>query len=253
MFQNITNDDVQAEEVISDEAEQSKSSKVKSLFSIQNIIIYAVSCMVSMVNINSELMPFGLAIFAAACSSSTPAGIVYIACLIGTFIGSGIVGVAEFFITSLIFIAALLIFKPQYRYFNMERNERQKLGMYILAAVVLVQAGKLLFNIFLFYDLLVAIVLSVMVYMFYKIFVNSISVIKDYGKKQAFSIEEVISASLLISIALASLASLKIVGFSVTNIFSVMLVLFLGWRNGVLARWDKWYYSTNGIRNNYKF
>ena len=145
-------------------------------------------------------------------------GIVYIACLIGTFIGSGLGGTVEFLITSLIFIAAILILKPKYRYWNAERNEKQKLGIYIIVSTALIQGAKLLFGIFLVYDLLVAIILTIMIYIFYKIFVNAIAVIKEYGKKQAFSIEEVIAASLLLGVALASLSSLKILGLSITNI-----------------------------------
>ena len=42
-------------------------------------------------------------------------------------------------------------------------------------------------------------------------------------------------ASLLVSIAFVSLSGLKFWGLSVTNILSVMLVLFLGWKNGMLV------------------
>lgn len=42
-------------------------------------------------------------------------------------------------------------------------------------------------------------------------------------------------ASLIISIALCAFSKLYIFGFSFTNIFSIMLVLFLGWKNGMLV------------------
>ena len=71
--------------------------------------------------------------------------------------------------------------------------------------------------------------------MFYKIFTNSITVVKEYGKKMAFTVEEVMGASLLVSIALYSLHSLQIFGLSISNILSIMLVLFLGWKNGILV------------------
>ena len=88
---------------------------------------------------------------------------------------------------------------------------------------------------FLVYDLLSAITYSVVTYIFYKIFANSIPVIKQYGIKQAFSIEEIMGASLLISIAFVSFSGLKVFDLSITNILSVMLVLFLGWKNGMLV------------------
>ena len=115
------------------------------------------------------------------------------------------------------------------------RNEKQKLGIHLFAATALVQAVKLFFGVFLIYDLLSAIVLVATAYIFYKIFANSLVVIKEYGIKKAFSIEEVMGASVLLSIAVASLSGLKIFELSITNILSIMLVLFLGWENGMLV------------------
>lgn len=93
----------------------------------------------------------------------------------------------------------------------------------------------MLLNMFLVYDLISAIMYGIITYIFYKIFTNSVSVIKQYGIKKAFSIEEIIGASLIISIAVVSLSDLQIFKLSITNILSVMLVLFLGWKNGMLV------------------
>ena len=54
-------------------------------------------------------------------------------------------------------------------------------------------------------------------------------------EKRAFSIEEVMGASLLISIAVSALGNFTIFGFSVKNIISILMVLILGWKNGVLV------------------
>lgn len=91
------------------------------------------------------------------------------------------------------------------------------------------------FTMFLVYDLLTSFVSAMLAYIFYKIFANSITVIKEYGIKKAFTIEEVIGASLLVSIAVYALHGLNIFGLSVGNILSIMLVLFLGWKNGMLV------------------
>jgi len=138
-----------------------------------------------------------------------------------------------FFLISLLFILSILIFRPMFEL--PERNEQQKLGRYIGIATFIVYAGKMFFNMFLVYDLISAVMYGIITYIFYKIFANSISVIKQYGIKQAFSIEEIMGASLMISIAFVSLSALKIFNFSITNILSVMLVLFLGWKNGMLV------------------
>lgn len=129
----------------------------------------------------------------------------------------------------------VLIFKPKYKYLDETRNEKQKLGLYLFLATFVVQAGKMFFDIFLIYDLLTSLMTAITAYIFYKIFANSLIVIKGYGEKKAFSVEEVIGASILITVAVSAISGLKIYGFSITNIISIMLVLVLGWRNGMLV------------------
>ncbi len=77
--------------------------------------------------------------------------------------------------------------------------------------------------------------ISIAIYIFYKIFSNSITVIKDYMKKKVYSIEEVIGASLLVAIAVLALEPIQIFGFSLKNICSILLVLILGWKHGILV------------------
>ena len=94
--------------------------------------------------------------------------------------------------------------------------------------------SKIFMTQFLTYDVLVAISMSIVVTIFYKIFANSLSVITNYNDKMAFSIEEVLGTSLLLSIALCSLGDFSILGFSVRNVLSIFIVLVLGWKNGIL-------------------
>lgn len=227
MFQNITNNQEQREQ-----ESYSKKIQIKNLFKINDIILYAIAFLISMVGIDEELAPFGLAIFAAACSNRNPVGILYIFILIGTFIGFGIGGVLTFLLTSLLLVAMMLIFRPR---IQEERNEIQKLGIYLAIATFIVQASKMFFSIFLVYDLVVSIMLAIITYIFYKIFSNSLIVITKYGIKKAFSIEEVMGASLLIAVSLCAFSKLHVYGLSITNIFSIMIVLFLGWKNGMLV------------------
>ena len=180
-----------------------------------------------------EFAPFALAIFAAVCSNRIPAGIVFIVTCIGTLIGFGINGFLTYLLMALIFIVAMLIVRPRYQ--DETRNEKQKLGKYVLFSAFIVQAGKMLFGMFLVYDLLTSIMLAILTYIFYKIFVNSITVIKEYGIKKAFTVEEIMGASMLICIAFYSLHWVNIFGISITNVLSIMIVLFLGWKNGILV------------------
>jgi stage II sporulation protein E len=83
--------------------------------------------------------------------------------------------------------------------------------------------------------MLLHITLAVFSVVFYKIFVNSLIVIQDITEKRAFSIEEVIGASLLISIAISALGDAGIFGLTIRNILSILIVMILGWKNGVLV------------------
>lgn len=250
MFQNIIDEDIEEEDIKTNTEKSKKSINLKNLFSVSNFVLYAVSFMASMVGFGGEFAPFGLAMFAAVCSNRIPAGIVYLATCIGTLIGFGVNGFLSYLLTTLLFIVATLIFRPRFQ--GEDRNEKQKLGLYISICAFVVQAGKMFFTMFLVYDLLASIMFAIITYIFYKIFSNSITVIKDYGVKQAFTVEEVMGASLLMSIAFYSLHGLNIFGLSISNILSIMLVLFLGWKNGMLVG------ATSGItigmvlRNNRK-
>lgn len=85
------------------------------------------------------------------------------------------------------------------------------------------------------YDILYSISFSMIAVVFYKIFVNSMVVLQDYAKDKAFSIEEVLGASLLLAIAITCFGEFSIFGFSVRNVLSILIVLILGWKNGVLV------------------
>ena len=232
MFQNIIDEEIKENESFDTDNKKKKIINLKNLFSVSDFILYAVSFMVSMVGFGEEFAPFGLAMFAAVCSNKIPAGIVYIVTCIGTLIGFGGNAFLSYLLTTLLFILMTLLIKPKYQE---DRNEKQKLGLYILISSFIVQAGKMFFTMFLVYDLLASIMFSILTYIFYKIFANSITVIKEYGIKRAFTIEEVIGASLLLSIAVYSLHGLNIFGLSISNILSIMIVLFLGWKNGMLV------------------
>lgn len=91
------------------------------------------------------------------------------------------------------------------------------------------------FNNFYVYDLLTSIMLAIASYVFYKIFTNSISMLQDIGTQRAFSIEEVMGTSLLLAIAFCAFGNLSVFGFSIRNILSILLVLILGWKNGMLV------------------
>ena len=234
MFQNI-NADLDDEKEFKNAESNKKAyiiSKLKDALNIQNIVYYIVCFGVSMIGFGENISPFGLAILAASCSNKMPIGIVYFICLMGSLIGCGKQGVLIYILTSLVFITFSLIYRPKFE--NIVRNEKRKLGPHIIISTFLVQAMGLMFKTFYVYDFLTSILLTIIVYIFYKIFSNSITVIKDYGKKTVFTTEEVIGASLLIAIAIAALGNYTILGFSIKNVLCILIVLILGWKNGAL-------------------
>ena len=233
MFQNISGQVYEQR----DNHEYNKIYNVKNiiseLFTKQNIVLYITTLMASMVSIGDGIAPFGLSLFAAACSNTIPAGIVYIMALVGTIIGFGTSEGLVFIISSLIFMGLILLLRPGY--LIADRNEKRKLGKYLLGTVLVVQIVPLIFKGVMVYDLISSISNAVITYIFYKIFSNSLIVIGKFEEKQAFTVEEVIGASLLISIAISALGDFSIFGLQIKNVISILLVLILGWKNGILV------------------
>jgi len=197
MFQNLNNSEVENMQ------EEKTKINLKDLFREKDIFLYIISFMVSMVSFNGEWTPFGLAIFASCYSNRKPVGIIYLLVLIGSLIKFGFGGLGIFFLTSILFIGLVLIIRPNFE--EDERNEKQKLGKYVFLSSFIVQAGKMLFSGFLVYDLVTAIAIGLVTYIFYKIFANSIIVISDYIEKQVFSI----SLSPLVALMLQKASTLE--------------------------------------------
>lgn len=211
---------------------------IKNLFNIQNIILYAISLCVSMVGFSSEslilsISPFAISFLAAMLSNYLPVGIVYIITLIGTWIKFGTNSLLTYFLTTLVFLAFVLLKRPKQQELV---NEQKRLGLHVFFAVLLVQVVPMFFTTFYVYDMLTSIMLAISSLVFYKIFANSIPIIKELGKKTVFSVEEVMSTSLLLSIAVCAFEDITIFSFSLKNILSILIVLILGWKNGMLIR-----------------
>lgn len=126
-----------------------------------------------------------------------------------------------------------LIFKPKE---NEEyENERLKLGKYVFLSTLLVELSQHAFAGLLVYDVLISIGQAISSYIFYKIFANSVIVINEFGIKKVYAIEEVIGASILLAISAASFQNLSIFNFEIRTILSILIVMVLGWKNGILV------------------
>lgn len=233
MFQNITMD---ATEDKIERVNNKRNIKniIRSAISGQSILLYIVAFMLSCVDgMELSYSIFAMAIFAATISNDIPCGILYILTMIGTLIRFQTSGLLSYMFTTAVLVLLILTFKPKKMLLQYE-SEKTKLGKYVFLSVLLGQAIKLLFQEFLVYDLLVAITSAMTAYIFYKIFSKSIIVVNEIKNKKVFSIEEIIGATLLVSIASTCFGNLEILGLGIGNIISILLILILGWKNGIL-------------------
>ena len=234
MFQNINENTMR----MGQEKERTKNEKNKlnilsNVFTKDNIVIYLVTFLLSVVGLGGEFSIFSISILAACLASSIPAlGIVLIS-LVGNAICFGTGGALGYFLTMLVMVMTLFIFKPRYN--EQERNEKIKIGKNVLISVLAIQIIKYAITGFTLYDILSSITLAIIALVFYKIFVNSIVVLKEFYTRRAFSIEEVIGASLLLAIAVGGIGDISIFGFSIRNVLSILIVMVLGWKNGILV------------------
>lgn len=231
MFQNVLNDYEQENYYEIDEEKSQIKNIIKKLFGKQNLIIYIISFMISTIGFGNGINPFAIAILAAVCSNDIPIGVVYILSLIGTGIGFGKEGLLTYFLTSVVFMLLISMFKVKVD----EITDNKKFTKHICFAAAITKIVSLFFGKILIYDILMTAIFVMSVGIFYKIFEAAIRVIKDFGIKKAFSIEEILSCSLLFAIAIAGFKDITIFAYSLKNILSILIVLILGWQNGVLV------------------
>lgn len=227
MFQNLSGTESTKENI------GNKKNILSNVITKKYIILYIGAFMVSMVNMGYSTSPFSLAIVAAAISNEIPIIAILALSLIGNAIGSGLSGTINYIVTLLIFFASIFIKEPRYN--DSSRNEKVMLARRLFFASLIVSIVKILINQFLWFDLLTGISMAIITVIFYKIFANSLTVVVNYNEKMAYSIEEVLGMSLLLSIALCAFGDISIFGFSVRNVLSIFIVLVLGWKNGILV------------------
>ena len=177
-----------------------KLEMLKNLFNINNIIIYIISFMISTISMGQEVSPFSIAIIGASLASGVPAIGIVLTGLLGNLIGIGTIGILNYLIVVIILLILISLRPPKEN--DEYKNEQMQISVHIFTSIIILMIGKLILTQFTVKDLLLYTLLAVFSVVFYKIFVNSILVIKNITEKNSFSIEEVIGASLLLSIAI---------------------------------------------------
>lgn len=244
MFQTILETENTNEDIAN------KKSILKNIIHKKYIFLYIITFMVSTINMGYNFSPFGLAIIAACISNEIPIIAITLIASIANLITSGLLGMINYIIIMLLFFVSFLLKEPKYN--ESTKNEKLLLARRLFFSTIIVSLFKVVINEILIYDILNAICLSILVVIFYKVFVNSLTVLTNYNEKMAFSIEEVLASSLLLAIAVCSLGDFKVLGFSVRNVISIFIVLFLGWKHGILIRNYSRCYNWSIFRNNCK-
>ncbi|MCI8616817.1 MAG: SpoIIE family protein phosphatase [Clostridia bacterium] len=233
MFQNINESTIDDIDYKESKKENKKIELFTNVFAIKNIPIYIISLMISMVGISEGISPFSISIFGACIANSVPLLGIVLFSLIGTSIKFGVSGALTYILTALVLIITMFIIKPIAN--DEEKNEKIRLSKNIFIAYMIIQLANVGISGFTLYDILSCISISIIAVVFYKIFVNSIIAFRDFYEAKAFSIEEVLGASLMLAIAFGAFGELSIFGFSIRNILSILIVMILGWKNGVLV------------------
>lgn len=201
---------------------------------IKLCILYIISFLISMVGFNNEVNPFAVAMLGAFCSLNIPVGILVVICSIGTYLRFGAVSTIIYVMTAVTFIVTIMIARPK-KITGTEENEKIRLAKYLVISTFIMQVFKFIVMDMLVYDVLQSILYVGAVYVFYKIFVNSINVIRLYGTQKIFSIEELIGTSLLLSLAISVFGDVTIYDISICNVLCIFIIMVMGWKNGMLV------------------
>ena len=233
MFQNLNEGTIDNNTYQEDKKTKKKLSIFSNVFELSNLPIYIISLLISMVGIASgDVSLFSISLLGACISNSIPLlGVVFFS-IIGNIIKYGASGALEYILISLIIIASMFVIKPRIN--EDEKNEKIRISKNLFIATIIIGIAKIGMAGFTLYDVLSVFASAIIIIVFYKVFSNSLIAAKEFRNGNAFTVEEILGASLIYSIAVCAFGDLNIYGFSITNILSIFIVLLLGWKNGIL-------------------
>ena len=230
MFQKAADDLKQNGEKLN--IDDRKIKILKEIFKVQNLITYIISFFVSTITIRGDIAPFAMATFAACCGAGIPIIGVLIIIASAVLVSQGSGALVTFIVTAILYISIVLIRKP---IMQKEKNEVVKTGTYLVIALIIVKIIRMINGEFYLYDSFMSVIEIVLTYVFYKIFVNGLEVIKNIGIKRVFSKEELIAATLLCSMGIFCFSGIKIFDISIGNVLIIFMILVLGWKNGAIV------------------
>ena len=242
-------------------AEKVKTNLFANVLDKKNVVLYIITFLISRVSMGQPISPFGLAMVVACMSYGIPAIGIIVVGLISTLITFEASGALTYMVILLVMMLTYVIREPKY---NEEiRNEQVKLSKNLGISIIIVTMVQTLMKTFTLYGVLVNITFAIVTVLFYKIFVNSVGVLQEIQEKKAFSIEEVIGASLLLSIFLYVLIRPFIINSNIrirrTTSIRILNKKHTKHFNSINIRVEKWSISRDNsgsnnrssIRNNF--
>ncbi|HEX9058729.1 MAG TPA: stage II sporulation protein E, partial [Clostridia bacterium] len=200
--------------------------KVLGINISRSLLLLPVAFLLGRVMFPSGIMPLGLALFVAASFTDVNKILLALFTLSGMVCGGAkeqiYITAASMLITS----AVLPILKKM-----------KKTGMFAVSAAAagsILVPGMLFVYLqgFLVYDILKEIFDSVLVFSFVFIFKNPVSLISEGRKIKAYSSEEITGAVILAILTLSGFGDLNIIGFSLKNIISILIIMLLSYKCG---------------------
>ena len=179
MFQNV-----QYEEVGQEEENKIENIKniIKNIFTKKNILIYAITFLISTIGLGGEVSPFSIALVGASFSVGIPAFVIIIISIIGNIVGFGATGGLNYILTILMLMVTFAVRKPRYN--EETKNEKIKLGKRLFISVLTVMILRYVIKSFTIYNLIANITNALIVVIFYKIFTNSLGVLEEINVKK---------------------------------------------------------------------
>lgn len=216
------------EDIYIDE-EESELNKSNRFLNYKNIVAFIASFLLSQVQFVAGFAPFGMAILAATMANKIPLAISFIGASAGILMSAGLNSWFMFLANAFLFILLTILFKTKE---EAETNSfESKFKLFI--SVLVVQVVPILFGQVLIYDVVLGIVTTLATVVFYILFTYGMYVLINIRENAIFSIEEVVGASVLLCLAICAFGPIYILDFNIRNIICILVVLVLGWKNGI--------------------
>ncbi|HPD01114.1 MAG TPA: stage II sporulation protein E, partial [Acetivibrio sp.] len=191
-----------------------------------NIVLLLITFLLGRVSLFDNLMPFGMAFYAASAGIGTSRALMAAAVILGMITG----GAVEELYAGLMFLAAFTVIEWLFK--NKAANNSVVHPVMGLVSIAVSQLIPVSMHGFLMYDVFRALLYTALVFSLIFIFKRSIPFFNGTSSSRVLSSEETISAAILAAIALTGFGDMQIAGASLTNVFGILAVILFSFKAG---------------------